>query len=269
VPSSKKGPASRPKSTNTSNPRLTGSASAGTAAKGAASKPLSTPSSSTKPSTAKAPVAAKTPASGGAKIAASGKKPPVAVTRRQARLARQAQLQRQRQIITASIIAVVVIAVALIGFQFLPKSKPAAAKPKACAVVPSGTPSSGNTAPTITATPKALSGGLQYIDLRVGCGATVQTNATVTVNYTGWLQNGAKFDSSFNAGRGPFQADLDPNAPNGSVIAGWQQGIVGMKVGGVRRLIIPPALGYGAAGSPPTIPANATLVFDISLISIP
>ncbi len=265
MPSSKKGPASRPKSTNASNARLTGATGAGTAAKGAASKPLSTAAATAKPSSS-----AKTPAAGVTKTPSTKtpatRKPPV-VTRRQARLARQAQLQRQRQLVTASIIAAVVIVVALIAFQFFPKSGPAAGKPKACAVAPNGTPAAVNTAPPITATPKSLSGGLQYIDIRVGCGATVKSTDSVTVNYTGWILNGAMFDSSLNTGRTPFQANLDPSA--NAVIAGWQQGIVGMKVGGVRRLIIPPALGYGAAGSPPAIPANATLVFDISLISIP
>ena len=269
MPSSKKGPASRPKSTNTSNARLTGSASAGTAAKGAASKPLSTTSTSGKPATAKTPAAAKTstPAktsvSAGAKTA-SVRKPPVAVTRRQARLARQAQLQRQRQIITASIIAVVVIAIALIGFQFLPKSKPAAAKPPTYSLLSDLTPGAKGNIKNVVGTPITQSDGLKYVDVKVGTGKAVVATDTVTVNYTGWLTDGTKFDSSADhSPPGPTQFPLS------GVIKGWSEGLIGMKVGGERRLLIPPALGYGASGQPPSIPGNATLIFDVTLVSIP
>jgi FKBP-type peptidyl-prolyl cis-trans isomerase len=86
----------------------------------------------------------------------------------------------------------------------------------------------------------------------------------VHVQYTGTLMNGTKFDSSYDHGGEPFKFTLG----KGEVIKGWDQGVVGMKVGGKRRLRIPPALGYGEAGSPPSIPANAGLVFDVELISI-
>jgi FKBP-type peptidyl-prolyl cis-trans isomerase len=83
------------------------------------------------------------------------------------------------------------------------------------------------------------------------------------VNYVGTLQNGQKFDSSYDRGT-PFSFRLGV----GAVIAGWDQGIPGMKVGGKRRLTIPPSLAYGSQGRPPTIPANATLIFEVELISI-
>jgi FKBP-type peptidyl-prolyl cis-trans isomerase len=109
-----------------------------------------------------------------------------------------------------------------------------------------------------------LPDGLQYGDIAVGCGAVVKTGDKVSVNYTGWLQStGSQFDTSRQAGRGPFTVPLGQH----QVIAGWEEGIPGMHVGGKRRLVIPPALGYGASGQPPTIPANATLVFDVEILS--
>jgi FKBP-type peptidyl-prolyl cis-trans isomerase FkpA len=106
-------------------------------------------------------------------------------------------------------------------------------------------------------------------DLLVGTGADALTGSTVSVNYTGWLYDASKsdgkglqFDSSI--GRTPFQFTLG----NGQVIRGWDQGIPGMKVGGKRRLVIPPSLAYGNTRSGP-IPPNSTLVFDIDLLSIP
>lgn len=106
--------------------------------------------------------------------------------------------------------------------------------------------------------------GLQYGDITIGCGAVVQTGQTVSVMYTGWLEsNGQQFDTSRQPGRGPFSVTLGQH----QVIPGWEEGIPGMKVGGKRRLVIPAALGYGAQGQPPTIPANATLVFDVEVLS--
>ena len=106
--------------------------------------------------------------------------------------------------------------------------------------------------------------GLQYADVVAGTGAAVQSGQCVTVQYTGWLSNGTKFDSSRDR-TGGFQLIA---GSAGQVIKGWQEGIPGIKVGGKRRLVIPAALGYGAAGSPPTIPANATLTFDIEVLRI-
>jgi FKBP-type peptidyl-prolyl cis-trans isomerase FkpA len=105
---------------------------------------------------------------------------------------------------------------------------------------------------------------LETEDQVEGAGRSAQTGDTVHVQYTGTLMNGTKFDSSYDHGGDPFKFTLG----KGEVIKGWDQGVVGMKVGGKRRLRIPPALGYGENGSPPTIPPNAGLVFEVELVSI-
>ena len=96
--------------------------------------------------------------------------------------------------------------------------------------------------------------------LAEGTGATTQNGQTLTVHYTGTLQNGTKFDSSVDRGK-PYQFRLG----TGTVIKGWDEGLLGMKVGGKRKLVIPAALGYGARGNS-NIPPNSTLLFDIELI---
>jgi FKBP-type peptidyl-prolyl cis-trans isomerase FkpA len=103
--------------------------------------------------------------------------------------------------------------------------------------------------------------GLEYKDTTVGTGAEAQTGQTVSVHYTGWLEDGTKFDSSRDSNQ-PFEFALG----TGAVIPGWDEGIVGMKVGGTRLLRIPPELGYGASGYPPVIPPNATLIFEVELL---
>jgi FKBP-type peptidyl-prolyl cis-trans isomerase len=104
---------------------------------------------------------------------------------------------------------------------------------------------------------------LDIVDEKVGTGAEAVLGSTVTVHYTGTLMNGVKFDSSRDKNK-PFDFKLGA----GSVIKGWDQGVLGMKVGGKRKLTIPPSLGYGDKGSPPTIPGNAGLKFDVELLSI-
>ncbi len=105
---------------------------------------------------------------------------------------------------------------------------------------------------------------LEKEDTKVGTGREAKTGDTVHVQYTGTLMNGTKFDSSYDHGGDPFKFTIG----QGQVIKGWDQGVPGMKVGGKRRLKIPPDLGYGANGSPPNIPPNAGLLFDIELVSI-
>jgi FKBP-type peptidyl-prolyl cis-trans isomerase len=105
--------------------------------------------------------------------------------------------------------------------------------------------------------------GLQYQDVKVGQGAEAKRGSTAVVHYIGWLTDGKKFDSSRDRGT-PF--DFEVGA--GEVIAGWDLGVAGMKVGGQRKLVIPADLGYGAAGAPPVIPPGATLVFDVELLEV-
>lgn len=109
--------------------------------------------------------------------------------------------------------------------------------------------------------------GLQYEDTITGSGAEAAKGNQVAVHYTGWLYAngvaGAKFDSSKDRGQ-PFRFPLG----GGQVIRGWDEGVAGMKVGGTRRLVIPPELGYGARGAGGVIPPNATLLFDVELVSV-
>jgi peptidylprolyl isomerase len=132
----------------------------------------------------------------------------------------------------------------------------------------SPTPSAGPATPPLVPdglTTVKLPDGLQYIDIKVGSGPTAQQGSTLTVEYTGWLaSNLQKFDSSYDRGGQPFQVTPLGQA---QVIQGWNEGLVGVKAGGTRRLIIPPSLGYGAQGSGP-IPANATLIFDVTVITV-
>ena len=105
--------------------------------------------------------------------------------------------------------------------------------------------------------------GLQYSDLRVGNGASPSRGKQVTVHYTGWLTNGKRFDSSVVKKR-PFTFEIGRRR----VIKGWDEGVMTMKVGGVRQLRVPPALGYGAGGHPPAIPKNPTLIFEVELLKV-
>lgn len=110
---------------------------------------------------------------------------------------------------------------------------------------------------------QTMSNGLQIEDIKIGEGSEVKKFDIVTVNYTGTLEDGTKFDSSLNPGRTPFRFTVGA----GQVIKGWDEGLIGMKVGGKRKLTIPPELGYGSRDNGP-IPANSTLIFDIDLLGI-
>ena len=105
--------------------------------------------------------------------------------------------------------------------------------------------------------------GLVIEDLVVGSGATAGAGQRVSVHYTGWLQDGNKFDSSKDRGQA-FMFSLG----RGEVIRGWDEGVNGMKVGGKRKLTIPPELGYGARGAGGVIPPNATLLFEVELLAV-
>jgi FKBP-type peptidyl-prolyl cis-trans isomerase len=105
--------------------------------------------------------------------------------------------------------------------------------------------------------------GLKYIDLVVGEGLDARRGDEVSVHYSGWLEDGTKFDSSLDRGR-PFVFPLG----RGRVIQGWDLGVAGMKVGGKRKLLIPAKLGYGKRGAGDAIPPNANLVFEVELLSV-
>jgi FKBP-type peptidyl-prolyl cis-trans isomerase FkpA len=114
------------------------------------------------------------------------------------------------------------------------------------------------TAPTTSSAPYSQT------DLVVGTGATAVATSTVTVRYEGWL-----YDTSKTDGKGTsFDSSANSTFALSQVIAGWRQGVPGMRVGGTRRLIVPPELAYGSAGSAPKIPPNATLIFDIGLLAV-
>jgi len=112
------------------------------------------------------------------------------------------------------------------------------------------------TSPTVTAS------GLSITDLDLGNGKEATAGQKVTVNYKGMLENGKEFDNSYD--RGPFSFSLGA----GQVIKGWDEGVAGMKIGGKRKLIIPPELGYGSRGAGGVIPPNATLVFEVELLDV-
>lgn len=115
--------------------------------------------------------------------------------------------------------------------------------------------------PAVTGAPANLY-ALQYVDTVIGTGELAQPHKWYTVNYTGWTLDGKKFDSSLNPGREPFVFPYGARR----VIAGWDTGFEGMRVGGKRRLIVPYQLAYGERGAPPDIPAKATLVFDVEFL---
>ncbi len=157
------------------------------------------------------------------------------MSNRSERAQRRAAKRRNQRIIIVSIIVLALIAVGTFALGVFPGNK------------------------SNTTTPE----GLKIEDLTVGSGQEAKSGDTVSVNYTGWLSDGTKFDSSLDRGQA-----YDFVLGNGNVIQGWDQGVAGMKVGGKRRLTIPPDLAYGANGYPPVIPPNATLTFEVELMAI-
>ncbi|MCE9628005.1 MAG: FKBP-type peptidyl-prolyl cis-trans isomerase [Candidatus Eisenbacteria bacterium] len=126
------------------------------------------------------------------------------------------------------------------------------------------TPAAGDAAaPATGGKVHKLASGLQYEDMVVGSGKMADPGMNVSVHYTGWLTDGTKFDSSVDRGQ-PFQFQLGA----GQVIRGWDEGVKGMRIGGKRKLTIPPDMGYGANGTGGVIPPNATLVFDVELLDV-
>ena len=117
--------------------------------------------------------------------------------------------------------------------------------------------------PPVSGQSRYTPSGLEYIELVEGSGETARPGSRVSVHYTGWLTDGTKFDSSLNR-RQPFEFALGAK----QVISGWDEGVAGMRVGGKRRLIVPPDLGYGARGAGGVIPPNATLIFDVELLGV-
>jgi FKBP-type peptidyl-prolyl cis-trans isomerase len=115
----------------------------------------------------------------------------------------------------------------------------------------------------VTGAPTKTASGLEYWDIKVGTGALAQSGQHVKVDYTGWLTNGKKFDSSVGTGH-PFDFMLGAS----QVIKGWDEGVAGMKVGGKRQLRIPPDLAYGKAGYSTVIPPDSTLIFDVRLVEV-
>jgi peptidylprolyl isomerase len=145
-----------------------------------------------------------------------------------------------RKLRIGAIVAVALITVSIVAYVLLNRRGQAAAGPEV-----------------------TTASGLKYQDLVVGTGASPQRGQIVTVNYTGTLENGTKFDSSYDSGR---PADFAIGV--GRVIKGWDEGLMSMKVGGKRKLMVPSRLGYGPAGNPPRIPPNANLIFEVELLGV-
>jgi len=147
--------------------------------------------------------------------------------------------------------------------------------PATGAAAPTPAVSSGSAAPAsdLTAADKSMeimltgdrSATLRYSDLRVGNGSIAGAGKVAMVHYTGWLTDGTKVDSSIDRDQ-PYQFRIGDVPP--AVIAGWDQGVRGMRVGGKRKLVIPAELGYGARGAGGVIPPNATLVFEVELLGL-
>ena len=158
--------------------------------------------------------------------------------------------------------AAFVVVLGACGSDSLPASSAAtaAAQSPPCAGAPTSSDTFSRSVSLTTTTD-----GLRYGDITAGTGAVAQKGQTITVQYTGWLSTGCVFDTTRQPGRTAFSFVIGATPPQ--VIPGWDEGLLTMRVGGTRRLVIPPLLGYGATGQGP-IPGGATLVFDVELLSV-
>jgi FKBP-type peptidyl-prolyl cis-trans isomerase len=174
------------------------------------------------------------------------------------RASRDSQTERSSRFGRSNLL-LLALALALVG---LLAASGCTTQPKAATPEPAKTePQPAQTAPSTP--PQGQVTELKIEDTKVGTGAEAKTGDLVTVNYTGYLTDGTKFDSSLDSGQ-PFKFTIG----KGEVIQGWDQGFAGMKVGGTRKLTIPPELGYGAQGAGGVIPPNAVLVFDVELLGV-
>ena len=158
-----------------------------------------------------------------------------------------------------------ILMAALVGALALTGCNTAAQTPAATASVeaPAAEAPAAEAPATQTGTPTADVTELKVKEIKVGTGTQAKAGDTVSVHYTGWLTDGTKFDSSKDAGQ-PFEFQLG----QGMVIKGWDVGVAGMKVGGVRKLTIPADMGYGEQGAGGVIPPGATLVFEVELLAV-
>jgi FKBP-type peptidyl-prolyl cis-trans isomerase FkpA len=189
-----------------------------------------------------------------------------AALREQRRAQRIAKRNRQRLIIGAIALLIVVLII-FFAYRDYQSKLQASITPTAVATSSSSIGSYpigtlDTSPPTPSANAITTASGLVYEDLQVGDGATAKAGDSVSVNYTGWLQDGTKFDSSIDRGQ-----TFDFSLGAGQVITGWDEGVVGMNVNGTRLLVIPPSLGYGATANG-SIPANSTLIFEVQLVAI-
>ena len=212
--------------------------------------------------------------------------------RQKDRMQRQARRRRRQRIWGASIAAAVLITLSVVGileYQRYTANRAAAQLASAnatatkttsvhatataeqlasclAALKTTPTPTAGPAKPpALSETPVTLPDGLQYIDVQAGCGLAAKSGSNVSVQYTGWFQKtGKKFDSSWDRHGQPITLVLG----QGKVIKGFDEGLDGMKQGGMRRIIIPAELAYGKTGSPPAIPPNSVLVFDVTMVSV-
>jgi FKBP-type peptidyl-prolyl cis-trans isomerase FkpA len=162
-----------------------------------------------------------------------------------------------------SVLILVFLIAAVLAAQTKKPASPASTPTPAAAPKPTPTPTPAVTPTKVSGKPKVTPSGVQYWDIKVGKGAVASKGKTVTVLYTGWLENGKEFDS-----REDMDEALQVTLGDGKLIKGWDEGMIGMKVGGKRKMRIPAEAAYGKEGAPPTIPPNSTLVMDVQLIAV-